>query len=79
MLSEIFFTPSCAAIFPASPASASVGRPLASLTTSRSTHRTPRRHPVPSAFIAASFAANRPAYRSYLFLNCSQYALSLSV
>jgi len=79
MLNTIFFTPNCAAIFPASPASASVGRPLASRTTSKSTHRTPRRQPVPSAFIAASFAANRPAYRSYLFLNCSQYALSRGV
>ncbi len=79
MLSATFFTPNCAAIFPASPASVSVGRPLASRTTSKSTHRTPRRQPVPSAFIAASFAANRPAYRSYLFLNCSQYSRSLAV
>ncbi len=79
MLTAIFFTPILAAIFPASPANSSVGLPLASRTTSKSTHRTPRRHPVPSAFIAASFAANRPAYRSYLFLNFSQYALSRSV
>src|SRR3981189_1283181 len=46
---------------------------------STSTHLTPRLQPVPNAFIAASFTANRPAYRSYLFLNCSQYATSSSV
>src|SRR6266851_1923987 len=79
MLSPIFFTPSCFAIFPASPPSSSVGRPPVSRTTSKSTHLTPRLQPVPSAFIAASFTANRPAYRSYLFLNCSQYATSSSV
>src|SRR6266571_6211387 len=48
MLSATCFTPSCSAIFPASPPSASVGRPPASRTTSKSTQRTPRRHPVPS-------------------------------
>src|SRR5216684_6895388 len=79
MLSATLFTPSCCAIFAASPVIASVGRPLASRTTSKSTHLTPRLQPVPSAFIAASFTANRPAYRSYLFLNCSQYATSSSV
>jgi len=43
-------------------------------------HSQPRRDlPRPNAFIAASFAANRPAYRSYLFLNFSQYALSRAV
>src|SRR6266704_2006166 len=79
MLSATLFTPNCCAIFAASPAIASVGRPLVSRTTSKSTHLTPRRQPVPSAFIAASFAANRPAYRSYLFLNCSQYSRSFAV
>src|SRR5216684_3679781 len=79
MLSATCFTPSCWAIFPASPPSASVGRPPASRTTSKSTQRTPRRQPVPKAFIPASFAANRPAYRSYLFLNCSQYSRSFAV
>jgi hypothetical protein len=79
MLSATLFTPSCCAIFAASPVIASVGRPLVSRTTSKSTHLTPRLQPVPSAFIAASFAANRPAYRSYLFLNRSQYSRSLVV
>src|SRR6266566_2336794 len=79
MLSATLFTPICCAIFAASPMIASVGLPLVSRTTSKSTHRTPRRQPVPSAFIAASFAANRPAYRSYLFLNRSQYSRSLVV
>src|SRR5258706_2859738 len=76
ILSATLFTPICCAIFAASPVIASVGRPLVSRTTSKSTHFTPLRHPVPSAFIAASFAANRPAYRSYLFLNRSQYSRS---
>jgi purine-nucleoside/S-methyl-5'-thioadenosine phosphorylase / adenosine deaminase len=79
MLSATLFTPICFAIFAASPEIASVGRPLVSRTTSKSTHLTPRRQPVPSAFIAASFAANRPAYRSYLFLKRSQYSRSLVV
>ena len=79
MLSAILLTPSCCAIFAASPVIASVGRPPISRTTSKSTHFTPRRQPVPKAFIAASFAANRPAYRSYLFLNRSQYSRSLVV
>src|SRR6266568_1340893 len=57
MLSATCFTPSCSAIFPASPPSASVGRPPASRTTSKSTQRTPRRHPVPKAFFAAKEAA----------------------
>src|SRR5712672_3792258 len=79
MLMDLRFTPSCPAIFAASPASEMLGRPLCSLTTSRSTQRTPRRQPVPSAFIAASLAAKRPAYRSNLFLNRSQYSISLGV
>src|SRR5579872_5778874 len=79
MLNEIFFTPIRPAIFPASPCSATVGRPPRCRTTSTSTHRTPRLHPVPSAFIAASFAANRPANLSYLFLNFSQYSRSAVV
>src|SRR5580704_7404544 len=67
------------AIFRASPSKRIVGRPPFSRTTSKSTHRTPRLQPVPKAFIAASFAANRPAYRSYLFRNLSQYSLSATV
>ncbi len=79
MLSATLFTQICFAIFAAYPVIASIGRPLVSRTTSKSTHFTPRRQPVPSAFIAASFAANRPAYRSYLFLNRWQYSRSLVV
>src|SRR5579864_305323 len=79
MLSAMLFMPNFSAILRASPSSASVGRPPFCRTTSMSTHRTPRLQPVPSAFIAASFTANRPAYRSYLFLNRSQYSRSLAV
>ena len=79
MLIAIFFTPSLSAIFRASPFNSKVGRPPRSRVVSMSTHRTPRLQPVPNAFIAASFTANRPAYRSYLSLNCSQYSLSSSV
>ena len=79
MLNAMCFTPNRSATFPASPASTIVGRPPLSRTTSTSTHRTPRDQPVPSAFIAASFAANRPAYLSYLFLKRSQYSLSRAV
>jgi hypothetical protein len=79
ILNAILFTPNSSAIFFASPSRRIVGRPPNSRTTSKSTHRTPRLHPVPNAFIAASFAANRPAKRSYLFLNCSQYSLSAPV
>jgi len=79
MLKAILLTPNSSAIFRASPSSRIVGRPPFSRTTSKSTHRTPRLHPVPKAFIAASFAANRPAYLSYLFRNLSQYSLSAAV
>src|SRR5262249_841327 len=79
IVTAICFTPNFTAIFFASPCNSSVGLPPLSRTVSTSTHRTPRLHPVPSAFIAASFTAKRPAYRSYLFLNCSQYARSFSV
>jgi len=68
----MLFTPILSAIFRASPLSSMLGRPLAFRTTSTSTQRTPRLQPVPSAFIAASFAANLPAYRSYLFFEFSQ-------
>src|SRR6266566_4705289 len=64
MLKAMCFTPSCLAIFSASPASFSVGRPLFSRTTSRSTQRTPRRQPVPSAFIPASFAAKEAGMKA---------------
>src|SRR5260370_16769034 len=74
MLSATLFTPICCAIFAASPVIASVGRPLISRTTSKSTHFTPRRQPVPSAFIAPSFAATRPPYHSHFFLNPSHYS-----
>src|SRR5208283_4132112 len=79
MLTAIFFTPSASAIFFASPFNANVGRPPFTRTTSTSTQRTPRLQPVPSAFMAASFTAKRPAYLSYLFLNFSQYATSSGV
>ena len=41
-----------------------VGRPDGRFATSRSCHPSPPLHPVPSAFIPASFAANRAAYLS---------------
>ncbi len=61
IVSEMFFTPSRAANSPATPCSRSEGLPLGSRITSISRQRMPDRQPVPSAFIAASFAANRPA------------------
>lgn len=79
MLTEILFTLICFAVFFASPPNAIVDRAPASGATSKSTHRTPRLPPVPGAFIAASFAANLLAYRSYLSRNRSQYSLSFAV
>src|SRR5580700_5508138 len=58
------FTPRLSAIARVAPDNFSVGLPLGSRTTSMSSQRTPRAQPVPRAFIAASFAAKRPAKRS---------------
>lgn len=79
MLIAIFFTPISSARAFATPCSTSKGFPPFGLSTSMSTHRIPFLHPVPSAFIAASFTANRPAYRSYLLRYFSQYARSPGV
>src|ERR1700676_2998207 len=72
----IFLTPRPLAISQAAPASLSVGLPLGSRTTSISIQRTPRAQPVPSAFMAASLAAKRPAHRSPRRRCESQYAIS---